>query len=268
MLFLQLYLLGAVCVVGRLGWYAAVKLDHYDWRYARSDILGTLFFDALLWPLLLLKPWVLAKTLRNPGRSFDRSGDAFSIGYAFAQQQREWDAIQANPPPCGRYIRHHHYPPASATVTSIVTIEASAAEAEVWSRLEMPNAPFGVAVSKELAESRAHYYRTIVDRDIAALREADGALLRWLAGRDETLDIATDIPRSMDRFEYQAEALARRGMASVFCVQCQRVLAPDELSIHDEEGKPGWNSRYTYCGNGHTVLETRGMHLHYSEPTG
>lgn len=264
MLYFAIYLSGALIFAARLGWHAAFKLDDYHWRFARKDIVSTLIWTPVFWPFFLVNPFVFARQLRSPSMLFEEGGDIVSdFGYRQAERQREWDALLANPPKCGRYIRHHHILSITGKMGSVVTIAADIAEAFEWKRLEERFAPPEDSRYQHQPAKYPQYYSAVLARDISGLPTEYGAFLQWLADRDDTIAAPTDIPALWDGFEHQAEALARAGEAEVFCLECQLVVQPNELSVHDEHGKRGWNHNITRCSQGHTVLKTKGMHLYF-----
>ena len=263
MLFLAIYLTGALLFAARLGWHVATKLDEYHWRFARENIVSALVWMPVFWPLSLLNPLELARQLLNPARLFEQNDDVLQLGFRQAEHQRAWDALRANPPKCGHYIRHHHVLSITGKMGSLVTVSADIAEAFEWKRLEDRFAPLEDPHHGHQPPQHQQYYQAALTRDISGLHEEDGAFLQWLADRDDTITAPIDIPALWDGFSYQAEALARAGQAEVFCLQCQRVVPPAELSVHDEHDKRGWNHNITRCSQGHTVLRTKGMHFYF-----
>jgi len=89
---LNAFALGALLTALRLGWHMTFKLDRYDWRYSRGNILLTFAVWVALWPLLFTgKP----RLLLDPT-------DLFFNAHADAVRAR----LRDNPPPCGTVIRY------------------------------------------------------------------------------------------------------------------------------------------------------------------
>lgn len=64
--FLYGYLAITAMIAARAAWDMAFRLDAFDWRY--GDIWLSFTMLVILWPLILLKPRALMRTLRSPFR--------------------------------------------------------------------------------------------------------------------------------------------------------------------------------------------------------
>lgn len=61
---LYAYLAITAMIAARAAWDMAFRLDAFDWRY--GDIWLSFTMLVILWPLILLKPRALMRTLRSP----------------------------------------------------------------------------------------------------------------------------------------------------------------------------------------------------------
>lgn len=95
--FLYAYLAITAMIAARAAWDMAFRLDAFDWRY--GDIWLSFTMLVILWPLILLKPRALMRTLRSPFSLTDGAGPNL------AARERELYLLGLNPPPCGQTVR-------------------------------------------------------------------------------------------------------------------------------------------------------------------
>jgi hypothetical protein len=89
----------------------------------------------------------------------------------------------------------------------------------------------------------------------------EGAILKWVQGRDESLTEPTDVPTIWARFQYAADDLVRAGKAEIYCQKCQAIIEPDQIATKDDSGKRGWNFDRLVCPHGHSLLVAESVHL-------
>lgn len=225
MLYLYAYLSISILVSLRLGYYMLTRLDEYDWRYDGFDHWFMFFFGLLFWPVLLRKP----EQLITP--------DAlFRVSFSHANTHRERDRLWNAPPPCASVIRF--YEGVGMYEEAEGCFEFDAAEVEAALREALHEAPH-------------------------LQNDDEGALLRWVARRDETTIEPTDVPTAWGRFQYIADSLIRSGKVKcVYCSACEREIGVDQLAYEDDRYRPGWNYNRIICPDGHPLLVVETIHLH------
>ena len=89
----------------------------------------------------------------------------------------------------------------------------------------------------------------------------DGAMLRWVQRRDDSLTKPSDVPSIWSRFKYVANDLVRAGKAEIHCRQCNATIESHQIATNDDSGRPGWNYDRVVCPHGHDLLVVESVHL-------
>lgn len=213
-----------ILVMFRLGYYLHSKLDSYDWRYDKAEYLGTFFFFSILWPLFLVK-----------SKYFIAPRDLFSIEYSVANSQRERDLLWHNPPPCGAIIRFGNE--IGSPEGTYGDFEFDAADVEIALRYQLQASPH-------------------------LEHEDEGALLKWVAARDEAFKEPADVPAVWAGFKSVADHLIRSGKVKrIYCSACCQDIDVNQLVYSDDHGKPGWNVNRVFCPDKHRLLAVETTHF-------
>lgn len=202
-----------------------LKLDRFDWYYAKKDIWSMFGFTSILWPIVLFKFDILI----NPKKIFEN-------GMASARRM-EYELYE-NPPPSGNLIRYKQKNNRWGTETY---------------------GEFTFNRSDVFTELRTRLNKTPHLQD-----KHEGAIFNWVMRHaDDSIEIS-DLPEAWDRFRFVADELIhKKHYVNCICSMCDKELSDDEI-IHndDNNSKKGWNSNKLFCKNGHLLLEVETMHIH------
>ena len=219
---LYLYLAGAVLVWLRLAWHILYRLDKYDRRYCNTR--ATLWVMTLLWPFYLLAPKTLLHPKFRPPIHFDER----------AEEDRRWDRLAQQPPPCSTEIHFVMQNDAFGKVYGEFVFDAS--EAEVT-----------------LAEG-------LIGQDNAHRCYSD--ILHWLRQRDARLDGPTKVPAPWNKhFGHLAVGLMQRGKGKVRCLACRQVIPHDQIAL-ETIGQATWHFNVWTCPQHHPLLSKDSVHFH------
>ncbi|MFN4290280.1 MAG: hypothetical protein ACK4E7_05290 [Permianibacter sp.] len=265
---LHIYACCVVAIALRLGLHVTRKLDAHDWHFAKLEILCPLLGLPLLWPAWVFFPKHCLRVLKNPALAFEQGPAAAGNGFHAAYRQRILQRLEANPPPCGKWVAFHCPANDGDGYSCTITMPADVLEAALWRMLEERH-HHPDAASQLHDENWPLLAAAVTARDADAIAGSKGAILRWLNTRDTADETFTAIPEpwaSFDDIEVIADELARSGIAIVDCRQCQRRLAPSQVIARDDQGRPGWNFTYTYCDAGHLLMSRWSFHVYVRQP--
>jgi hypothetical protein len=216
------YLVGAALMAVRLGWHMAFRLDRFDWHNSRGDIWLQFLLFSLLWPLMLLRPQILV----DPAKVFDH--------YGFAARMREEARLRDSPPPCGALVCYR---------------QGHGGFEETFGEFTFRSADLEEAFADQLHKnpSLATYH--------------EGAILKWLRLRDDSIIEPTMVPSAWKSFQFMADTLLRSGHGEIRCLKCDKLIPHSELVLQDDGLKPGWTYGRLVCPDGHYLLIVEVAHI-------
>ena len=208
-----------------LGRYIASKIDMYDWRFRKGQILADFAFACLLWPLLILKP----QNILHPDLLFAAGR------YDIAARAARLDRLRNDPPRCGSVVCYK---------------QRHARHAETFGEFYFPATAVAYALAMRLQECP----------DLARTSE-EGSILNWVMSRTEEPNIVTEVPREWWEFQFVADALIRDGQGTVRCIKCCESYPTGNLIPRDDSRPQGWSFDRLYCPKGHPILFVERAHV-------
>lgn len=224
---LYIYVGGAALVALRIGWHILFRLDRYDWMYC--DVWPTFWLDVILWPLFMIKPTLLIHPkFSEPWWCEGR-----------AENERQMDRLEANPPPCSELIR---YSP----------------EHDQWDKC-----------------SGEYFFSTnevvsIMEKRLAELSTEERwrypGILHWLRQTDGLRTDPVEVPAPWsEAFVNVAIGMMNRQLGQVRCKVCDEAF-PHEQILLEWEPKglkgSGWRFNVWRCPNGHKLLTKDSLHIY------
>ncbi|MGD9659773.1 MAG: hypothetical protein AB7U63_00730 [Porticoccaceae bacterium] len=230
MIFLWAYLALTLLVALWLGLMMWGHLDKFDWRHRSGDIWIGFVMSLLLWPLFLVtKPALILKG--HAVRDIRHNGGMDLFG-GLASRMRQLEEMTRNPPPCGSTVLYR-CPESAVDGTPHISIWFATADIE-------------------------QHFR---GRDLPLFWEQEHtALVNFIKGRDESLEIITEIPEPVD-FSSMSLDLLQHGYGEVECPVCQRRYSIRDMRMDTPERHAGWNFDFYSCPAGHPVLSCRTTHI-------
>jgi hypothetical protein len=221
LLILKFYLAGMLLATLHLVWRMIFRLNRFDWKYCRKEILSTLIFTSVFWPFLLIK----VEFLYYPENLFDNWQ---------ARQERTFNNLPENPPPCGNTIFFRSKKIAHSEETfGDFTFFAGDIEDYLVSRIE---------------------------KDPKLAHGETGDILKWIKNRSPQITNPCYIPDAWN-FGYLAAGMLGESHGDVFCVKCNIHYPNKALSHFDDISAPYQYYSYLDCPEGHHLIVETALHI-------
>jgi hypothetical protein len=148
-----------------------------------------------------------------------------------AARMREEDRLSNAPPPCGSSILYRQ-------------VREDTYGEFIFNSVDIEN-----ALTRRLSEHPN------------LLKNDEGAILKWLRGRDDSISTPTSVPEGWSRFQFIADDVLRNGYGDIRCVICNKRIHKCDVVLKDDHGLPGWNFNRLLCPNNHQLLVVRMRHI-------